>query len=94
MDINLVLPLYLEYCPFSSPCVLPLVPGYLSIFSLQGKSRYDKVVGSLQFILGFSLVFISLAAITTTVGSFLLKKTQAHYLKISGVIIITFGLNY
>jgi len=91
MDINFSIAFIFGILSFFSPCVLPLVPGYLSIFSLQGKSRYDKVVGSLQFILGFSLVFISLAAITTTVGSFFTKNSSTLS-KISGVIIITFGL--
>ena len=62
---------------FLSPCVLPLVPGYVSLISGVGveelKNQERKLfsalmLNSLMFILGFSLVFIALGAVATTVG--------------------------
>ena len=87
---------------FLSPCVLPLVPGYISMISGasvdQLKSgdddqRFKRVFGhSLLFILGFSLVFISLGASATWLGQALLSRMTVLY-KISGIIIIFFGLH-
>src|SRR5215471_20263455 len=75
---------------FISPCVLPLIPGYLSYISglsldeMRGTgaaatvdrpdTRRRVLVASLAFILGFSLVFISLGATATTIGQFLLQR--------------------
>jgi cytochrome c-type biogenesis protein len=87
---------------FLSPCVLPLVPGYISMIS--GASVQDlqesgdsgllrKVLfHSLLFILGFSVVFIGLGASATWLGQFLLSRMTILY-RIAGVIIIIFGLH-
>ncbi|MDX8391853.1 MAG: cytochrome c biogenesis protein CcdA [Mariprofundaceae bacterium] len=87
---------------FLSPCVLPLVPAYLSYIS--GVSvdalktgatdiRRRAILQSLWFILGFSLVFIALGASATFFGQWLL--THLHQLgKIAGIIIFVFGLHY
>jgi len=86
---------------FLSPCVLPLVPGYVSLISgtsveaLQGAEPqvFKRVMlTSLTFIFGFSLVFISLGAVATTVG----QVTREYYpllTRIAGVVIIVFGLH-
>jgi cytochrome c-type biogenesis protein len=87
---------------FLSPCVLPLVPGYISMIS--GASVQDLkegagagllrkvLVHSLLFILGFSLVFVSLGASATWIGQALASRMSVLY-KIAGVIIIVFGLH-
>ena len=54
---------------FLSPCVLPLVPGYLAYSSGAIQSRVRMVAGSLLFILGFSLLFISYGALFGELGS-------------------------
>src|ERR1700742_5108519 len=87
---------------FLSPCVLPLVPGYVSLISGAGveelKSQessqlFRKVMtNSLAFILGFSIVFISLGAISTEVGQ-LLARYKSLIAQIAGVVIILFGLH-
>jgi cytochrome c-type biogenesis protein len=85
---------------FLSPCVLPLVPGYVSLISgasveaLQEEERLLKrvMLNSLTFILGFSIVFISLGAVATTVG----QVTRQYYpllTRIAGAVIIVFGLH-
>ena len=86
---------------FLSPCVLPLVPGYVSLISgatvedLQSENR--RMLGtimlhSLTFILGFSVVFIALGAVATSIGQ--LANEYHHILaRIAGVIVIIFGLH-
>src|SRR6202044_3091715 len=86
---------------FLSPCVLPLVPGYLSLISGAGLEELKApqahlmgrvMVNSIGFILGFSIVFIVLGAAATEVGQLLgiYKHTLA---RIAGVVIILFGLH-
>ena len=76
---------------FFSPCVLPLVPGYLTIFSGTDNSLQSRLKGSIESCLGFSIVFISLAAIASSVGSFFTRNSSTLGM-ISGVIIIFFGV--
>ena len=82
---------------FLSPCVLPLIPGYLSFIcgtdleNLQKKSKYFILEKSLLFVLGFSIIFILLGASSTFFGSFLLYKSNICSNVIS-IIIIIFGL--
>jgi len=84
---------------FFSPCVLPLVPGYISFISgisleeIEKGNRQNKVIiSSIFFILGFSLVFILLGATATILGSFLLEKAFILE-KVAGIIIIIFGIH-
>ena len=86
---------------FLSPCVLPLVPGYVSLISgvgveelksSQGQLMRRVMVNSIGFIFGFSVVFIALGAISTELGQVL--GTYKHTLaRVAGVIIILFGLH-
>ncbi len=91
MDVNLSIAFIFGALSFFSPCVLPLVPGYLSIFSETEKNVRARFIGSIQFTFGFTLVFISLAAIATNIGSFFSRNSQSLSM-ISGLIIIIFGL--
>ncbi len=85
---------------FLSPCVLPLVPGYVSLVSgssveaLQSEERLLKRVmfSSAMFILGFSAVFISLGAVATTVGQ-LARQYHTVLTWVAGAVIIIFGLH-
>ncbi len=88
---------------FLSPCVLPLVPGYISIisgFSLdqlkdqQKSGNLTRVVllNSVVFIIGFSITFITMGASATWIGQFLVSRMQFFY-RIAGLIIIIFGLH-
>src|SRR6202521_2871845 len=86
---------------FLSPCVLPLVPGYVSLISGAGveelKTQESRLLGrvmlnSIGFILGFSVVFISLGAISTEVGQ-LLARYKSVLAQVAGVVIILFGLH-
>jgi cytochrome c-type biogenesis protein len=86
---------------FLSPCVLPLVPGYVSLISgvgveelkLQEASLLRKVMlNSLAFILGFSIVFVTLGAISTEIGQ-LAAQYKSTLARVAGVLIIVFGLH-
>lgn len=92
---------------FISPCVLPLIPGYLSFVSgvtldeMRGTAtpqgppaavRRRALVMSLAFVLGFSLVFIGLGASATAIGALLMEHLSLLG-KIAGVVIILFGLH-
>jgi cytochrome c-type biogenesis protein len=86
---------------FLSPCVLPLVPGYVSLISgtsvenLQSREHRllrSVMTSSLMFILGFSVVFVSLGAVATTLG----QVTRQYYsilTRLAGAVIIVFGLH-
>jgi cytochrome c-type biogenesis protein len=88
---------------FLSPCVLPLVPGYVSLISgtgvgaLEGAPERRPLLGkvmlhSLLFILGFSVVFITLGAAATGMGRLLLRyRSLLTYA--AGIVIILFGLH-
>ncbi len=86
---------------FLSPCVLPLVPGYVSLISgasvesLQTADRKlmrSVMLNSITFIIGFSIVFISLGAVATTVGQ-LTMQYRRQLAQVAGVVIIIFGLH-
>jgi len=86
---------------FLSPCVLPLVPGYVSLISGVGVEQlklkegelFRKVMlNSAAFIVGFSIVFITLGAISTEVGQ-VLAQYKSLLARIAGIVIILFGLH-
>jgi cytochrome c-type biogenesis protein len=88
---------------FLSPCVLPLVPGYISIVSglsldqlrdqeKQAMLRRTVVLNSVMFIVGFSITFIMLGASATFLGALLVSKMQLLS-RIAGLILIIFGLH-
>src|SRR5262252_5679080 len=86
---------------FLSPCVLPLVPGYVSLISGAGveelKTQESQLLrkvmlNSIAFILGFSVVFITLGALSTGVGQ-LLARYKSTLAQVAGVVIILFGLH-
>ena len=90
---------------FISPCVLPLVPGYISFVSgvsfdqmqaadaaSRAATRRQMLITSLAFVLGFSLVFICLGASATAIGH-LLRHQKTILERIAGAVIIIFGLH-
>lgn len=78
---------------FISPCLLPMLPVYISYFAggeVNGKKTFRNALG---FILGFTLLFTAMGALAGTLGSFLTKYQTAVNL-VSGLIVIFFGLNF
>ena len=105
-DVSIYMAFAAGLISFLSPCVLPLVPGYISFISgvtfteIKGKNRIPPflskekrivLINSLFFVAGFSLVFILLGASATWLGAFLSSKISLIS-KIGGLIIIFFGL--
>ena len=79
---------------FISPCLLPMLPVYLSYFAGGGERGTGKTLrGALGFVLGFTLVFVAMGALAGTVGSFLRHHQTAVNL-VSGLIVIFFGLHF
>ena len=107
MDVPIYYALLAGAISFLSPCVLPLVPPYLcymtgaTVADLSGNSergqhdalRRKVVFHSLLFVLGFSVVFISLGASATAIGKLLLEWSDI-LAKIAGVVIIAMGLQF
>lgn len=103
MDIGLGIAVLAGFLSFVSPCVLPIVPGYLTFItgmsfdeltSHQNRSQLvmSAITKSLPFVLGFSLVFISLGASASAVGG-VLRENLGLMKKIAGVGIVILGLH-
>lgn len=86
---------------FLSPCVLPLVPGYVSLISGVGVEELKVqetavlrrvMLNSVAFVLGFSIVFVVLGALSTEVGQ-LASQYKSVLAQVAGVLVIVFGLH-
>ena len=90
------------FLSFISPCVLPLIPGYLSFISgvsiedlsaqKKGSQWWKIVINTVFFVIGFSLVFVILGAGATKIGH-LLQSNMNIFNKVAGVIVFLFGLH-
>ena len=79
---------------FISPCLLPMLPVYISYFAGGGERTTAKTLkGAIGFVTGFTIVFVMLGALAGTVGSFL-REYQTALNIILGLIVIVFGLNF
>lgn len=79
---------------FISPCLLPMLPIYVSYFAGGGERSTGKTLrGALGFVAGFTAVFIALGALAGSIGGFLREYQNAVNI-ISGLIVIFFGLNF
>jgi cytochrome c-type biogenesis protein len=75
---------------FLSPCVLPLVPGYLGYVAGSAAPRSKVIAGSLLFVLGFTTVFVSLGVLAGTAG--LLFVSQNPWVQVVlGLLVVVFG---
>ena len=80
------------------PCVLPLVPGYLSAVSAVEASRIGQpgtarrvTLATLPFALGFTVVFVALGAAAAATAELLGQRSQAH---VAGLVLVVFGLGF
>lgn len=79
---------------FISPCLLPMLPIYISYFAGGGQRSTGRTLkGALGFVTGFTLVFVAMGALAGTVGSFL-REYQTAVNIVSGLIVVVFGLNF
>lgn len=79
---------------FISPCLLPMLPIYISYFAGGGERSVRKTLSSaIGFVTGFTIIFVILGALAGTVGSFL-KEHQTAVNIVSGLVVVFFGLNF
>lgn len=83
---------------FISPCILPLLPLYISYFAgdsegIKTKNKSNVVINSIGFVIGFTIIFTLLGLFAGTIGSFV-KRQHVFLNIISGLIVVIFGLNY
>ena len=78
---------------FISPCILPVIPIYISYFATESKSMKKAITNSLGFVSGFSIIFVLLGVFASTFGKFI--HEYADYVNIIfGIFLIIIGLNY
>ncbi len=102
-SINIFIALFAGIVSFLSPCILPLIPSYLSFiggtsYSIynddeKGASKKILIIRTVFFIIGFSIIFVSLGIIFSSAG-FLLSGIQKTVNIVAGTVIIILGLNY
>lgn len=79
---------------FLSPCLLPMLPIYVSYFAGGGQRSTGKTLScALGFVVGFTAVFTAMGALAGSIGSLLVRYQRIVNL-VSGIIVIVFGLNY
>jgi len=79
---------------FISPCLLPMLPIYISYFAGGGERTMKKTIsGACGFVLGFTVMFVAMGALAGTLGGFL-ARYQTVVNIVSGLIVILFGLNF
>lgn len=101
LNVGMLASFFAGVIAFLSPCVLPLMPGYLSVVTrlsyedlsdAQNLPKFSRViVPSIVFILGFSTVFISLGAFSSHLGG-MISGNKTFLLRIAGIFIIIFGI--
>ncbi len=99
LPLAVLMALAAGFVSFASPCVLPLVPGFLgyvtglSGVTLEQRGRWRLMLGTLLFVLGFSVVFIAVAVTVSTAGA-LLKEHQSLLMRIGGVIVLLMAVMF
>ena len=79
---------------FISPCLLPMLPIYISYFAGGGERSTAKTLRcAFGFVLGFTAVFVAMGALAGTLGSFLIRYQTIVNIILGGIVIL-FGLNY
>ena len=78
---------------FLSPCVLPMIPMYVSYFAGQDKDFKRTIINSLGFVLGFTIIFVLLGVFASTLGK-LITANSKYINIIFGIIVILLGLHY
>ena len=98
-SVNILAAFVFGMLSFLSPCVLPLLPGYMSMMSgysasdlAEGKATVGRMLGvTLLFVAGFTAVFVTLGATATSLGKTLLRN-QGAITTIAGWVVVAFGL--
>lgn len=99
LPLAILVALAAGFVSFASPCVLPLVPGFLgyvtglSGVTLEQRSRGRLMLGAALFVLGFTMVFIAVGVTVSAAGA-LLKEHQSLLLRLGGVFVILMALMF
>ena len=98
MILNLLIAFSAGFISFLSPCVLPLIPGYISYISGQAldeiiKDNKSVLLKTIFFSIGFSIVFISFGITASFIGKLLISYSNQLRI-IAGIIIILFSLQF
>ena len=98
MILNLLIAFSAGFISFLSPCVLPLIPGYISYISGQAlveiiKDKKSVLLKTIFFSIGFSIVFISFGITASFIGKLLISYSNQLRI-IAGIIIILFSLQF
>lgn len=98
-NVSLILAFSAGLLSFLSPCVLPLVPAYISYLTENTivdfnsrQSKFNTLYKSMGFVIGFSIIFIAMGASVTSLGKLLIKH-QDIFRKIGGTLIVIFGIH-
>jgi len=101
LPLALLVALAAGFVSFASPCVLPLVPGFLGYVTGlsgvrleergRGRGRGRLMLGAFLFVLGFSVVFIAVAVTVSTAGT-LMKEHQSLLMRLGGIVVILMAL--
>ncbi len=94
-DISGVVAFLAGVASFISPCILPLVPAYISYITgstTQKKSRIFTVIRAVGFVIGFSIIFVLMGASASYIGK-LFVQYKLLFTRVSGILIIIFGLH-
>ena len=100
-DVSLVAAFGAGFLSFISPCVLPLIPGYISYISgmsLEDMRKADAgarrrlITATLLFILGFSIIFMAMGASASAIGSLLLEYRKTLQ-RVAGALLVVLGLH-
>jgi cytochrome c-type biogenesis protein len=102
-EVSLLTAFVAGFLSFISPCVLPLIPGYISFISgmtleqMQGAgasqaSRRQLLLASVAFVLGFTIIFVAAGASASAIGRFMFEKAPILE-KVAGTILVVLGLH-
>ncbi len=95
-QVNIAIAFFAGVVSFLSPCVLPIIPGFLAYLAggsvNQGVSRREVFLNSLFFVLGFSVVFAALGVLLNSILQTIAYDIQIWLSRLGGLIIIFFGL--
>lgn len=97
-DVSLSIAFGAGFLSFFSPCILPMIPAYImyitgaSVESDVTRKRILALTRTLAFILGFTIIFVIMGSSATLIGKVFIRNKDI-FSKISGLVIIVFGLN-
>lgn len=97
-DVSIPIAFMAGFLSFFSPCILPLIPAYImyitgvSVEEDLKKQRLSALIKTLGFVLGFTIIFIIMGSSASFIGKVFIRNKEI-FTRISGIIIIIFGLN-